>query len=217
MAILRDVEEFVEQRTGLVSRGRAWVDHPAIGGSRWASAMAAAVATCFAVLAVTGVVMMTAYAPSPQSAWASVHYIQFVVSRGWILRGLHYWAAQSLFVLAAVHIVHGALVRAYARPREIEWLLTLLVLGLAVAEGITGGLLPWDQKGWWARVVEGNIVGLAPVIGDWLAAMMSGGAELGALGLGRAFTAHVLLLPLPIVGALVARRALARRHGWVGA
>lgn len=217
MAILRDVEEFVEQRTGLVSRARAWVDHPAIGGSRWASAMAASIATCFGVLALTGVVMMTAYAPAPQSAWASVHYIQFVQDRGWILRGLHYWAAQSLFVLAAVHIVYGALVASYARPREIEWILTLLVLGVAVAEGITGGLLPWDQKGWWARVVEGNIVGLAPVVGDWIAAMISGGPELGALGLGRAYTAHVLLLPPLIAGALLARRALAGRHGWVGA
>jgi ubiquinol-cytochrome c reductase cytochrome b subunit len=216
MAILRDVEEFVEQRTGLVSRARAWVDHPAVGGSRWASAMAASIATCFGVLALTGVVMMTAYAPAPQSAWASVHYIQFVQDRGWILRGLHYWAAQSLFVLAAVHIVYGALVASYARPREIEWILTLLVLGVAVAEGITGGLLPWDQKGWWARVVEGNIVGLAPVIGDWIEAMIVGGPELGALGLGRAYTAHVVLLPPLIAGALLARRALARRHGYVG-
>ncbi len=217
MGMLSGVETFIEERTGLVRRARAWVDHPAIGGSRWAAAMAASVATCFAVLALTGVVLMTAYSPAPQSAWASVHYVQFVQDRGWVVRGLHYWAAQALFVLAALHVLHGALVASYARPREIEWFLTLLVLGLAVAEGITGGLLPWDQKGWWARVVEGNIVGLAPVLGGWIEAMISGGSELGALGLDRAYTAHILLLPVPIGLALVARRALARRHGWVGA
>jgi ubiquinol-cytochrome c reductase cytochrome b subunit len=216
MGALREIEEFVEERTGLVTRAKAWVDHPAIGGSRWASAMAASVATCFAVLALTGVVLMTAYSPSPQTAWASVHYVQFVQERGWIVRGLHYWAAQSLFVLAAVHVLYGALARFYARPREIEWVLTLLVLGLAVAEGITGGLLPWDQKGWWARVVEGNIVGLAPLLGGWIEAMISGGSELGALGLDRAYAAHVLLLPAGIGLALAGRRALARRHGWAG-
>jgi ubiquinol-cytochrome c reductase cytochrome b subunit len=217
MALWRRVEDFIEERTGLVTRAKTWADHPAIGGSRWASAMAASIATCFVVLAVTGVVLMTAYSPSPQSAWASVHYVQFVQDRGWIVRGLHFWAAQALIVLAAVHVLYGAIAAIYARPREIEWVLTLLVLGLAIAEGITGGLLPWDQKGWWARVVEGNIVGLAPVLGAWIEQMISGGSELGALGLNRAYTAHVLLLPAVIVAALAGRRALARRHGWAGA
>jgi ubiquinol-cytochrome c reductase cytochrome b subunit len=156
---------------------------------------------------------MTAYAPSPQSAWASVHYIEFVQRGGWIVRGLHFWAAQSLFVLAAVHIVHGALAGTYRKPGEIGWWLTLLVLGLAVAEGITGGLLPWDQLGWWARVVEGNIAGLAPVIGGFVQNMIAGGSELGALGLARAFTAHVMLLPPLIALVLWGRRMLARAPG----
>jgi ubiquinol-cytochrome c reductase cytochrome b subunit len=209
--------DFVEERTGLRSAAARWLDHPAIGGSRWASALAASVATCVGVLALTGVVMMTAYGPAPQSAWASVHYIQYVLDRGWILRGLHYWAAQALIVLAVVHILHGVFTASYARPREIGWLLTLLVLGLTIAEGITGGLLPWDQRGWWARVVEGNIVGLAPVVGGWIEEMIAGGTELGALGLGRAYTAHVILLPLIIGLVLWARRALAVRHGWSAA
>ena len=217
MGLFRQIGDFVDERTGWRAGAKAWIDHPAIGGSRWASAMAASVATCLAVLALTGVVLMTAYSPSPQTAWASVHYVQFVQDRGWVVRGLHYWAAQALLVLAAVHVVCGALRASYARPREIEWLLTLLVLGLAVAEGITGGLLPWDQRGWWARVVEGNIVGLAPVVGGWIEAMISGGPELGALGLERAYTAHVVLLPAIIGLVVAARRSLARRHGWVGA
>ncbi len=94
-----------------------------------------------------------------------------------------------------MHVVHGALTASYRKPGEIGWWLTLLVLGLAVAEGITGGLLPWDQLGWWARVVEGNIAGLAPVIGGFVQQMIAGGSELGALGLARAFTIHVMLLP----------------------
>jgi ubiquinol-cytochrome c reductase cytochrome b subunit len=216
MGLLESIVDFVDERTGLRAAARGWVDHPAIGGSRWASAMAASVATCLGVLTLTGVVLMTAYSPSPQSAWASVHYIQFVQDRGWVVRGLHYWAAQALFVLAALHVLHGALTATYARPREIGWLLTLLVLGLALAEGITGGLLPWDQRGWWARVVEGNIVGLAPVLGGWIEQMISGGPELGALGLDRAYTAHVVLLPLLLGVTVWARRALARRHGWGG-
>ncbi len=188
MSALRTIGDWLDERTGWRSWGGRWLDHPLVGGGAWGSAIAASVATCFGVLALTGLLLMTAYAPSPQSAWASVHYVQFVQRGGWVVRGLHFWAAQSLFVLGAVHVVHGALAATYRKPGEIGWWLTLLVLGLAVAEGITGGLLPWDQLGWWARVVEGNIAGLAPVIGGFMQQMIAGGSELGALGLARAFT-----------------------------
>jgi len=208
MSVLRTVADWLDERTAWRSSREKWLEHPIVGGGAWASAIAASVATCFAVLALTGLVLMTAYAPSPQTAWASVHYIEFVQPAGWLVRGLHYWAAQSLFVLAAVHVVHGALSGSYRKPGEIGWWLTLLVLGMAVAEGITGGLLPWDQLGWWARVVEGNIAGLAPVVGGFIAQMIAGGPELGALGLTRAFTLHVMLLP-PIVGLALWGRRLA--------
>jgi ubiquinol-cytochrome c reductase cytochrome b subunit len=214
MTILRKLSDWLDDRTGWRASLQEWVDHPVVGGAPWARAMAAAVATCFGVLALTGVVLMTAYAPSPQSAWASVHYVQYVQERGWIVRGLHYWAAQALFVLAGVHIAHGALSASYRKPRELVWWLTLAVPALAMGEGITGGLLPWDQRGWWARVVEGNIVGLAPLVGPWLQQMMQGGTELGALGLARAYAIHVVVLPVAIAGVLWIRRQQALRHGW---
>ena len=208
---LRAIGDWLDERTGWRGAARSWVDHPAVGGGPWARAMGSAVATCVGVLTLTGLVLMTGYAPSPQGAWASVAFTQFVMSGGWLLRGVHYWAAQALMVLAALHVLHGAFMAAYRKPGEIGWWLTLAVLGIAMAQGITGGLLPWDQRGWWARVVEGNIIGLAPVIGGWLQRMMSGGAELGAIGLARLYTMHVLVLPLVLVGALLARRALALR------
>jgi ubiquinol-cytochrome c reductase cytochrome b subunit len=211
--MLNTIGSWLHERTAWRSWGPRLLDHPLVGGGPFGSALAASVATCFGVLALTGLLLMTAYAPSPQSAWASVHFVQFVQKGGWVVRGLHYWAAQSLFVLAAVHVVQGALAAVYRKPGEIGWWITLLVLGLAVAEGITGGLLPWDQLGWWARVVEGNIAGLAPVLGGFVQQMIAGGSELGALGLTRAFTAHVVLLPAIIALALWGRRMLARSPG----
>jgi ubiquinol-cytochrome c reductase cytochrome b subunit len=208
---LRDLGDWLDERTGWRSSARAWIDHPAVGGGPWARAMGSAIATCIGVLALTGLLLMTAYSPSPQGAWASVAFTQFVQSGGWILRGLHYWAAQALMVLAALHVLHGAFAAAYRKPGEIGWWLTLAVLGIAMAQGITGGLLPWDQRGWWARVVEGNIVGLAPVVGGWLQRMVSGGSELGAIGLARMYAVHVLVLPLVLVGVVSGRRALALR------
>ncbi len=216
MPLFGKILDWLDERTGWRASWREWIDHPVVGGAPWARAMATSVAACFGVLALTGVVLMTAYAPSPQSAWASVHYLQFVQDRGWIVRGLHFWAAQALIVLAGVHVVHTALAGSYRKPRELVWWLTLAVPALAVGGCITGGLLPWDQRGWWARLVEGNIVGLAPAIGPFLQQMMQGGSELGALGLTRAYALHVLVVPAGIAAVLITRRRLAARHGWGG-
>jgi ubiquinol-cytochrome c reductase cytochrome b subunit len=180
--------------------------------TRWSAILGASVAACFAVLVLTGVALMTAYAPSPQSAWASVHYLQYVLAGGWIVRGMHWWATQALVLLATVHVAYGAFAGTYRKPGQISWWLSLIVLAIAIGEGITGGLLPWDQHGWWARVVEGNIAGLAPIIGGWLEQMMIGGTELGALGLARAHTMHVVILPVALGAALWGRWTLTRRH-----
>ena len=214
MSKLARLGDWMEERTRWRTAARGWIDHPVVGGAPWAAAMAASVATCFAVLALSGLTLMTAYGASPQAAWASVHYVQFVQERGWVVRGLHFWAAQSLIVLAALHVAHGAFVASYRKPREVAWWLTLGVLGLTVAGGITGGLLPWDERGWWARVVEGNIVGLAPGLGSWIQEMMQGGTELGALGLSRMYAVHVVVLPALFAVMLLARRAITLRHGW---
>src|SRR5580700_5315002 len=131
---LRDIGAFIEERTSLGSAAASFLDTRVPSGAWLSRVLASAVAACVVVLALTGVLLMTAYSPSPQSAWASVHYIEFIQDRGWIVRGLHYWAAQALLVLAAVHVVYVAFAGAYLKPREIGWWLTLLVLGLSVGE-----------------------------------------------------------------------------------
>ena len=212
--MLRNLGEWLDERTGWSAGLRAMLDRKVVVGAPWSSAMAASVGAAFAVLVVTGVVLMTAYAPSPQSAWASVHYIEYKLAGGWMLRGMHVWASQALLGLSALHVAQGAFVGSYRRPREIAWWLALLVVGLAVGEAITGGLLPWDQKGWWARVVEGNIIGLAPGVGRFMQQMMVGGNELGALGLARMYALHVLVMPLAVGAILWGRGRLVQRHGW---
>ncbi len=168
-------------------------------------------ATCFGMLVFSGMALMTSYAPSRETAWASVHFIQFVAPHGWVVRGVHFWAAQGFIVFSAAHVAHGARTRRYRAPREVAWWLTLAVSGLAVVEGITGGLLPWDQRGWWARSVEGEILGLAPLVGSWMKEMMFGGPELGSLGLTRAYTLHVAMLPAWLTAALLLRRRMGPR------
>jgi ubiquinol-cytochrome c reductase cytochrome b subunit len=208
------IGDWLDERVGHRAALRAWIDRPLVGGERWALAVSSLATTCFLVLGTTGIVLMTAYAPAPQTAWASVHYSTFVLSRGWIVRGLHYWAAQALIVILCVHLLHAVLVGAYRKPREIAWWMLLAMLGLTLGFAITGGLLPWDQQGWWARRVESNIAGLAPGIGAGVQSFMQGGPELGALALTRAYAAHVALLPILFVAAVALRRVVVRRHGF---
>src|ERR1700691_5033949 len=165
MSGLKRAGDWLEGRTGGRGGWRTWLGHPVVGGAPWAAAMAASVATCFGVLALTGLVLMTAYLASPQTAWASVHYVQFVQDRGWVVRGLHHCASDGLLVLAVVQVAHGAMSAGYRKPREVAWWLTLGLVAVVAGECISGGVLPWDERGWWARVVEGNLVGLAPGIG----------------------------------------------------
>jgi ubiquinol-cytochrome c reductase cytochrome b subunit len=214
---IQSVGDWLDERLAWRASWRAYIEHRRAAESPWSGVIGTLVATCFAVLVVTGVTLMTAYAPSPQAAWGSVHYTQYVLAGGRIVRGLHSWAAQSLLVLCALHVAQGAFARSYRKPREIAWWLTLVLIALVLGGLITGGLLPWDQRGWWARLVEGNIVGLAPMVGAWLRRTMIGGAELGALGLARAYAAHVVLVPLAMAAALWGRSRLVARHGWVEA
>jgi ubiquinol-cytochrome c reductase cytochrome b subunit len=214
VSALRNLEDWLDERTGWRAWLPAQLNRTVVDSASWSSAIGASVGACFAVLVVTGVVLMTAYAASPQSAWASVHYVEYRLAGGWMVRGMHVWASQALLGLSVLHVAQGAFVGSYRKPREIAWWLSLLVVALAIGEAITGGLLPWDQRGWWARVVEGNILGLAPVVGRFMQQMMLGGSELGAIGLARAYAIHVIVLPIAVGTILWGRGKLVRRHGW---
>src|SRR5258706_15779098 len=93
---LRKLGDWLDERTSWRAAVQAWVEHPVVGGERWARAVGASVATALGVFALTGLLLMTAYAPSPQSAWPSVHPCQFVQDHGSFVRGPLYWALQAL-------------------------------------------------------------------------------------------------------------------------
>lgn len=199
--------DWLDARLGYRQRARAWLEHPVLGGAPWAAAMGRVIGACFLLLAATGVLLMTAYAPTPQAAWPSVHYLTHTLPGGWVLRGVHCYTSHALVVLVGVHLVHLVARGAYRRPNELAMWLAIVFVGLVLGEAITGHLLPWDQRGFWARKVEYGIVGMAPGVGAWLQRVLQGGPELGALGLTRAYAAHVAVLPalFALAWALFAR------------
>ena len=213
MSILSRLGDFVDDRTGHRKLIGHLLDEPIQGGARWAYVFGSALLGTFLVQVVTGVALMTSYAPSDKTAWASVHYITFVQTGGWLVRGLHHHGAQAMVILLAAHLLQVATFGAYKKPREVTWWIGLALFGIVLGFALTGYLLPWDQKGYWATRVATNIAGTIPVVGEATQKLMQGGSEYGSLTLTRFYALHVFLLPALLALLVGAHVALFRKHG----
>jgi len=183
------------------------------GGSRWRYVWGSTLVFVFVTQVVTGIFLWMGYSPSSQTAWESVYFIQHEMTSGWLLRGIHHFMSQAMIVLMALHLMQVVIDGAYRAPREMNFwtglFLMLLVLGLS----LTGYLLPWDQKGYWATNVATNLMTLVPVLGEDLQLLVVGGSSYGHHTLTRFFAVHAGLLPGLLVLLLVVHLALFRRSG----
>jgi ubiquinol-cytochrome c reductase cytochrome b subunit len=208
--------DWLESRTGYRALLDAVLHEPLPRGTGWFFTTGSIVTLLVACQFVTGVGLSMYYVPAPSLAYDSVRYISQGLLLGSLLRGLHFWGASFLVVAAVVHMLRVFLFGSYKAPREVTWISGVLMLLVILGFALSGYLLPWDQKAYWATTVTINIARSTPVVGETLANVMRGGPELGALTLGRWFSAHVFLLPLTLVTLIAAHIALMRRHGISG-
>jgi ubiquinol-cytochrome c reductase cytochrome b subunit len=204
---------WLDERTGYRALIRHALDEPVAGGARWAYVWGSALTVSLLTQVVTGWLLMSAYAPSATTAWSSTAHISYTLSAGWIIRGLHHFGAQAMVVLLGAHLIQTALYGAYKKPREVNWYLGLGLMMVTLGFALTGYLLPWDQKGYWATRVATNIAGSIPVVGQFTQQLIVGGPEYGHLTLTHFYTLHVAVLPAAAVLLLVGHIALFRRHG----
>ena len=129
--------------------------------------------------ALTGVILAMYYKPDPNSAYQSIQHITNDLTLGWLVRGMHKWGASVFIILMFFHMARVFLFGAYKYPRELNWIIGVMLLAVGMLEGFTGYLLPWDQTAYWATVVGININGTAPILGPFLADFLRGGAEIG--------------------------------------
>ena len=165
---------------------------------------------------ISGVVLTMYYVPSPEHAYDSVRYITDQLPLGRIVRGLHFFGASFIVIAAVIHMLRVVLFGSYKKPREVTWMTGVVLLLLILGFALTGYLLPWDQKAYWATTVTINIARSTPFFGEQMAGVMRGGVDLGALTLLRWYAAHVFLLPAALIGFVVAHVYLMRRHGISG-
>lgn len=203
----------LDASTGWVSSLRRWLATPVYGGARWRYALGAVFVALVLVEVLTGAALMTVYAPSTQTAWASTWFLQEVTPWGAVVRGAHHFASHALVVVMGLYALRVLLDGEHRRPRAAMWWAAMAIGGLVLAMNVTGFPLAWDQRGYWASRVETGIIGSVPLVGAHLRALLLGGPRYGALSLSRFFTLHVVALPLLLALALRLRFVMLRQHG----
>lgn len=214
--MLAGVKSCLETRTGLVSLWRHFADEPVPIRRAWLFTLGSASLLAFLVQLGTGLVLSLYYAPTPDHAHESVKAIETSLWGGSLVRGLHHWGASAMVLLVVLHMARTFSFGAYKKPREMTWVVGVVLLLLVLGFGFTGYLLPWDQKAYWATVVGTKVPSALPVVGPMTERLMAGGPKVGAYTLTRFFTLHVVLLPLLTLALIGAHLALLRKHGHAG-
>lgn len=210
---MKAILAWLDQRTGYKKLAHGALHENVPGGARWRYVWGSALTFCIAVQFITGIALWMSYSPGAQTAWESVNYIQNELFGGWFLRGLHHYTAQVMTVLLVLHLMQVVIDGAYKAPREVNFWFGLILLQLVLALSLTGYLLPWDQKGFWATKVATNILGIVPVVGHGLQKIIIGGTDYGHQTLTRFFALHAGILPASLIALLVGHIYLFRRHG----
>ncbi len=153
---------------------------------------------------VTGIWLTMSYKPSAEEAFASVEYIMRDVEWGWLLRYMHSTGASAFFIVVYLHMLRAMMYGSYKKPRELIWILGMLIYLTLMAEAFMGYLLPWGQMSYWGAQVIISLFGAIPVVGEDLALWIRGDYVISDVTLNRFFALHVIALPLVLLGLIVA-------------
>ena len=213
---VQSVSRWLEERLGLGFVVERILRDPVPERGGWWYTMGAAIFLLVIVQVVTGIFLMFYYVPSWDQARESVLYIQNEVFLGWLVRGVHYWNMVMLVLLVGVHMLRTFLSAAYKAPRELVWALGVILLVLMVGTAFTGGILRWDQSGYFDAVVGTTIASWTPFIGQWVARLWRGAEVVNPLTLTRTFALHVWLLPAGLLTVSAIHMALVIVYGQFG-
>jgi menaquinol-cytochrome c reductase cytochrome b subunit len=204
---------WLDERTGTSPFLRAFLFRKVPKGTNWFYTLGSATLFAFVSQAVTGVFLAMYYDPSPVHAYESTEHITNDVFLGELVRGMHKWGATVMVILIFLHMARVFFFGAYKYPRELNWVVGVVLLVLTLMMALTGYLLPFDQRSFWATVVAVNINASGPVIGPYLADFLRGGSEFGATTLSRFYSLHMLLIPGLIIALIAVHIYLVTKLG----
>jgi menaquinol-cytochrome c reductase cytochrome b subunit len=199
-----DLVGWLDERTGGGSFLTGMLFRKVPKGTNWFYTLGSATLFAFTMQAITGVFLAMFYTPSATQAYASITHLTNDVFLGEFVRGMHKWGASVMIILIFLHMARTFVFGAYKYPRELNWVIGVVLLILTLVMGFTGYLLPFDQRSYYATIVGVNINGTGPFIGPYLSDFLRAGAEFGPTTLSRFYAIHMLLVPgllIALIGA----------------
>ncbi|NEU31160.1 cytochrome b6 [bacterium LRH843] len=221
--MLQKIYDYVDERLDITPMWRDIADHevpehvnPAHHFSAFVYCFGGLTFFVTVIQILSGMFLTMYYVPDIINAYQSVAYLQQEVAYGVIVRGMHHWGASLVIVMMFLHTLRVFFTGSYKKPRELNWVVGVLIFFVMLGLGFTGYLLPWDMKAYFATVVGLQIAESVPLIGGFAKTLLQGGEVIGASTLARFFAIHVFFLPGALLGLLAAHFYMIRKQGISG-
>ncbi len=211
-----NIWKWVNDRLPVAKILQLGLDEEIPGGASFFFTLGSATLFVFILQMVTGIWQLFYYVPTIDHAYDSLNFLRLFVPYGWLIHGLHYWGASAMVVLVGLHMLRVFIWGAYKKPRELTWLIGVVLLLLTIGLSFTGAALPWDERGYWAAEVGTSIAGTVPFIGNGLKFLLIGGKAMGQLTLSRFFILHTAILPGIALIIITVHLIAFRKFGSVG-
>ena len=184
-SVVTQLDNWLDQRSGIDSILHETLDEPIPGGAKWAYVFGSGLIFLFVSQIITGICLALYYVPSADHAHTIVSYIVKEVTAGSFIRSIHAYGSSGIIILLALHIGQTILYGSYKGRRELLWLSGCVLLALMLGMAFTGYLLPWDEKAYFASAVGTNLIAEVPLIGPLLQKLVRGGNQMGTLTISR--------------------------------
>jgi ubiquinol-cytochrome c reductase cytochrome b subunit len=205
---------WLEHRLGLIKPLSDAAAHPTPSSSAsWLYVFGSAATVLLVMQVMTGILLALVYSPSANEAWGSLQFLNHNIALGWYLRALHGWGSDFMIAIVVIHMVQVFLFGAYKFPRELTWIVGVLLLLLTLGMAFTGQVLRFDQDAYWGLGIGASILARVPLIGAPLVHMMLGGPIIGGATLSRFFTLHVFVIPGLLVAGVGVHIWMVLLHG----
>lgn len=211
------ITDWMEDRTGIVTQLEHFLYEPVPKRGAWLYTLGSATLFLITLQFLTGILLLFYYVPTTDHAWDSIYYMMTEVYFGQFIRGVHFWSANILVVVIGLHMLRTFFAGAYKAPREMNWIVGVVLIFLVTFLAFTGYALRWDQEGFWAWEVGVKIASYSPFIGDWMILSLLGGDTVGPATLSRVFALHVWVMPALLAPLIGIHLFLLRKHGEFGA
>jgi ubiquinol-cytochrome c reductase cytochrome b subunit len=196
MRLIQKVGDWFDARLQLGKPIGAIMEHPVPRqAASWAYVFGSAALIVFILQIVTGILLALLYVPSAGEAWNSLQILNHQVALGWFIRALHGWGSNFMVAIVLVHMAQVFLFGAYKFPRELTWVVGILLLLLTLGMAFTGQVLRFDQDAYWGLGIGASISSRIPVLGPWIVNLLLGGPIIAGATLSRFFALHVFAIP----------------------